>query len=237
MKKRLHRRLWIWIVVSLLAHLFLLRTVEIQREPVLEKYVHYEVKLLYLEPRDDQLEAPIPAEAKKSKPRKIVEKSDIETFVEEPVEQEAEAVGEDQAREVKQTEETHVSEKTYEDTEKPMVSALVVENELPKPPDTSEPEQQKPLDVTPVIEGLRRRIEEELVYPYIARKKGLQGVVRLTLRLDENGNLIEVVVVQSSGYKVLDSAAVALIEKVVPYRHDLRTSISVDIPIRYSLLN
>lgn len=229
MKKRWYRRLWIWIGVSLLAHLSLLGTVEIERRPEREVAATYEVKILYLKPSTEQPVASIPEED--------VEKREEETPTEVVVEQEEEEVGEEQAGEVEGPEETNVSEKAYEEPEKPIVSASVVESELQKPPATPEPEEPASIDTAPLIEGLRRRIEEELVYPYIARKKGLQGVVRLTLRLDEEGNLIEVVVVQSSGHKVLDSAAVALVEKVVPYRHDLRTSISVDIPIRYSLLN
>jgi TonB family protein len=228
MKKRWYRRLWIWIAVSLALHLFLLRTVGIEREPVREVAATYEVKILYLKPNTEQPEAPVPVEAKEKRPREILET---------PVEQEEETVVEDQAAEAEEQEETGISDKTYEEQKKPIVSASVVESELQKPPATPEPEEPASMDTAPLMEGLRRRIEEELVYPYVARKKGLQGVVRLTLMLDEEGNLIDVVVVQSSGHKVLDSAAVALVEKVVPYRHDLRTSVSVDIPIRYSLLN
>ena len=209
MKRRWYGRLWIWVVVSLAAHILLLRTVRLPDEHVRKNSARYEVKLLYMEPSAEKPETQIRPEARKKKPgQKPVEKKRPEV----------------------------VEERQEDSTEEKQGEIVSVEEEEGRTR-LQKPEATEPLDITPVIEGIRRRIEEELVYPYMARKKGLQGVVRLTVRLDEEGNLLNVSITESSGHKVLDNAAAALIERIVPYPHDLGTLLSVEVPIRYSLVN
>ena len=219
MKRGWYGRLWIWVTVSLAAHILLLRTVRLPDEHVEKSSARYEVKLLYIEPSTETPETQVRPEKRKKKPK------------EKPVEKKPVKVEEEQPEE-KQDEIVIAEEETGGQQEEPQP---VMEQEVPAV--LQEPEAKKAPDLTPVIEGLRRRIEEEMVYPYVARKKGLQGVVRLTVRLDEEGNLLEVSIAESSGYRVLDNAAAALIERVVPYRHNLGTILSVEIPIRYSLVN
>jgi len=109
-------------------------------------------------------------------------------------------------------------------------------------PEEGEAEEEPPVepektpDYTDVILGLRARIEREMVYPQAARRRGMEGVVYLLLKLDEDGSLIDAAVVRSSGYKVLDSAALSLIRRIVPYEHGRGRPISFQIPIRYSLV-
>jgi TonB family protein len=219
MKRRWYGRLWIWVVVSLAAHILLLRAVRLPDEHVPKNSARYEVKLLYMEPSTAKPETKIRPEKRKKKPE------------EKPVEKKPVKVEEEQPEE-KQDEIVIAEEETGGQQEEPQP---VMEQEVPAV--LQEPEAKKAPDLTPVIEGLRRRIEEEMVYPYVARKKGLQGVVRLMVRLDEEGNLLEVSIAESSGYRVLDNAAAALIERIVPYPHDLGTLLSVEVPIRYSLIH
>ncbi|HUT65431.1 MAG TPA: TonB family protein, partial [Spirochaetota bacterium] len=214
MKRGWYGRLWIWVVVSLAAHILLLRMVRLPDEHVRKNSARYEVKLLYIEPSAKKPETQIRPEVSKKKPEELkVEKARPEV-----VEERQEDSAEEKQDEIVSVEEEEGGQKEGR-------------TRLQKP------EASEPLDLTPVIEGLRKRIEEELVYPYMARKKGLQGVVRLTVRLDEEGNLLNVSIAESSGYKVLDNAAAALIERIVPYPHDLGTLLSVEVPIRYSLVN
>lgn len=58
-------------------------------------------------------------------------------------------------------------------------------------------------------EAQRRRLAEHVFYPPQAVAQGLQGEVRLLLRLDRDGRLLEVRIASSSGYPLLDDAAVA----------------------------
>jgi protein TonB len=86
-----------------------------------------------------------------------------------------------------------------------------------------------------VIAGLRSRIIENLIYPQVARKRNIEGVVQVVLSLDEHGKEVELQILESSGSKILDRAALSLIRKVLPYEHGLGRGFSVQIPIRYDL--
>ena len=92
-------------------------------------------------------------------------------------------------------------------------------------------------DYTPYINELREQIIEKQVYPYAGRKKGIQGLVIVQLMLDENGNLLEINIKQSSGHTLLDRAALLLVKNVLPFEHNTGMSINFRIPIKYSLVN
>jgi TonB family protein len=92
-------------------------------------------------------------------------------------------------------------------------------------------------DISYILDGLRQRILSERVYPPQARRRGIEGVVHLLISLDSSGKLLEVRVTRSSGYRVLDNAAVSLIKRVLPYEHGLGQPITFEIPIRYELLD
>ncbi len=53
-----------------------------------------------------------------------------------------------------------------------------------------------------------KKVYAEIQYPTRAVRRGLQGRVELDVALRESGELLEITVVQSSGYKILDKAAV-----------------------------
>lgn len=230
MKRQWYKKLWPWIIVSIVAHIALIGMVYRPVPTNDEEGALYEVMLLYREPP--------PASAEQ--PAQEKEETRAEAFSE--IQSEAPEKEEKEPPEVEMLPETELLTPPPEH-ETP--SGDMKETLHPDPPPTDRMlriskegvKKPQPPDVTPVMEGLRRRIEEALAYPYAARKRGLQGVVSLTLRLDERGNLIGLEVKESSGYAVLDDAATRLVEKVVPYPHGLGTPLSVDIPIRYSLVN
>jgi TonB family protein len=236
MKRQWYKRLWPWIIVSVAAHLIIIGTVNRPVGTIDTADAFYEVTLLYREPvpvsKKNTVQEVFDPPAEANTPVKEEEKTKkIETgeILEALVIVETEAV-------------THPSKPGGPPGGPPGDMKNDVATERP-PADTRRQiikeagNEQGPPDVTPVIEGLKKRIEEARTYPYVARKRGLQGVVRLALRLDERGNLIELEVTESSGYGVLDNAATQLVEKVVPYPHGLGIPLSVDIPIRYSLVN
>ena len=51
-------------------------------------------------------------------------------------------------------------------------------------------------------------------YPLMARKKGWQGLVKLGVRVETSGDLSNIQVVRSSGYSLLDHAAVKSLKQV-----------------------
>ena len=61
--------------------------------------------------------------------------------------------------------------------------------------------------------GVVSRVYGEIRYPRRAVKRGLEGRLELDLSLREDGSLLEVSVVQSSGHNILDEAAVKAAEQ------------------------
>lgn len=55
--------------------------------------------------------------------------------------------------------------------------------------------------------AVRERIEEQKMYPAAARQRDMQGVVELRYVIDRKGRLLAAEVVTSSGYELLDRAA------------------------------
>ncbi len=93
---------------------------------------------------------------------------------------------------------------------------------------------------------LQRRVGRQLLsafeqyfsYPLKARRKGWQGEVLLAVELSERGAVRAVQVLQSSGYQVLDRAALLSMRKVVGIEMlALPGALSVEVPVSYRLLN
>jgi protein TonB len=66
--------------------------------------------------------------------------------------------------------------------------------------------------------GVHQAIARAREYPYAARRLGLQGVVKVEIRLDARGNLAQKPrLVASSGHDVLDHAALAAVSRAAPF--------------------
>ncbi len=211
MKRLRFNSLYIWIVVSILFHYAVFRYAGFEKKTVKREAERYEVKLLYYKP-----------EPKKIIKKKKVVKKPVEKIVEPP--KEIEPVPETEPELEPESEPEEVPEYTEEEAAEEVIEV---------PPVAKEPA----VDFSSVIQGIRKKIIQKKIYPYAARKKGIQGIVFILLKLDEQGYLIELRITQSSGYKILDKAAVSLIKKVVPYEHGTGQPISIEIPIKYSLLD
>lgn len=61
---------------------------------------------------------------------------------------------------------------------------------------------------------LREALARHFHYPLMARRKGLEGEVKVSLRVEPGGELTRIRVQQSSGHTVLDEAAVTTLSKV-----------------------
>lgn len=91
-------------------------------------------------------------------------------------------------------------------------------------------------DVSQILSYLANRIEAFKKYPYLARRKGIEGDVVLLIDIDKGGNLVNARVSKSSGYEILDHSAEMLIKKVFPIKHNLNRDLKLRIPITYRLL-
>ncbi|CAI2717673.1 energy transducer TonB [Nitrospina watsonii] len=67
------------------------------------------------------------------------------------------------------------------------------------------------------VRGIQRRIASHQVYPDVARQRGMGGRTVVAFKLARDGNLVHVSVAQSSGFDVLDNAAMKAIHDGSPY--------------------
>ena len=77
-------------------------------------------------------------------------------------------------------------------------------------------------------------------YPLIARKKGWEGRVLIQAEIDRVGNVSEVKVLESSGYKVLDNASLETLKewKFAPAKIGNKfVDDTVNIPVKFLLTN
>lgn len=96
--------------------------------------------------------------------------------------------------------------------------------------------------VTP--EQLTARIHEAVQpyfeYPLLARRKGWEGEVLLALRVEPDGRLRVLRILSSSGYRLLDHAAMealARLERLPDARGLPRTGMETELPVIYRLLD
>jgi len=64
---------------------------------------------------------------------------------------------------------------------------------------------------------IKDKIEKEIVYPRIARRRGLEGKVILSFVICEDGTVHDINIVEESGYTILDKNAVATVKRAAPF--------------------
>jgi TonB family protein len=64
---------------------------------------------------------------------------------------------------------------------------------------------------------VRQRISNAKYYPRIARRRGMEGRPIVAFTLDKNGRLLQAALAQTSGYQLLDQAALEAVQQAAPY--------------------
>lgn len=85
---------------------------------------------------------------------------------------------------------------------------------------------------------VRTMVEVNREYPSMARQMGLQGTVTVRVHIRGDGGIGELAVVNSSGHKSLDKAAVSAVRRSAPFRAPGGFGlggVTVEIPIVYRL--
>lgn len=103
-------------------------------------------------------------------------------------------------------------------------------------PDTGRGE--APAEFGPYLARFRERIQELVVYPLAARRRGLAGRVEIELLLEPSGRLRDVAVVASSSHALLDEAAVEAVRSLEPQPlpdHLPRRPLRVRLPVIFQL--
>lgn len=116
-------------------------------------------------------------------------------------------------------------------------------DELPPPPPPPEEDaEETPIfvayDEAPEPIGGFQAIQNNLVYPEIARKAGVEGRVYVNVLIDERGNVIDAKILKSLGNNGCDEAAVAAIRKVKwkpAKQRDKPVKVWVGIPVHFKL--
>jgi pilus assembly protein CpaC len=107
-----------------------------------------------------------------------------------------------------------------------IISPAVVTAHLPEP-------------IAGYAKVIQKRILENLTYPDSAKEAGFQGIVKLSLHLSYQGELLQAILKESSGYKILDDQAISVAEDVVsypPFPSSIeQNELWIDIPIDYRL--
>jgi len=75
-------------------------------------------------------------------------------------------------------------------------------------------------------------IEKAKTYPFLARKKKIEGTVIASFRINAKGYPQDINIRKSSGFEILDSAAKKIVTKAAPFPHVVEP---VEIPITFRI--
>jgi protein TonB len=78
-------------------------------------------------------------------------------------------------------------------------------------------------------------------YPTLARQRGWQGMVSLSVHIAPDGSLRQIAILHSSGYRVLDHAALRSLEQVTGLpavaRWQIARGFDMVVPVEYRLID
>ena len=95
-----------------------------------------------------------------------------------------------------------------------------------------------PAEFGPYLARFRELIQELVVYPLAARRRGLAGRVEIELLIEPSGRVRDVTVVASSSHVLLDEAAVEAVRSLPPMplpEHLPRRPLRVRLPVIFQL--
>jgi len=75
-------------------------------------------------------------------------------------------------------------------------------------------------------------IEKAKTYPFLARKKKIEGTVIVSFRINAKGYPQDINIRKSSGFEILDSAAIKILIKAAPFPH---VAEPIEIPITFRI--
>jgi protein TonB len=83
--------------------------------------------------------------------------------------------------------------------------------------------------------SVRARLADARSYPAKARRLRQEGEVLVSFRVVEDGSVEDLTVEETSGFEVLDDAAVRLVESCSPFPLPPHSPFAFRIPVRYRL--
>lgn len=86
--------------------------------------------------------------------------------------------------------------------------------------------------------GLYKKINKEKYYPKMAKRRNLKGVASISFTLHKDGRIKNVFLSKSCGHKILDKAALKIINSIGFYKSIpdavSMTALNINIPIKYT---
>ncbi|GAB4535540.1 MAG: hypothetical protein Fur0020_03000 [Thermodesulfovibrionia bacterium] len=82
------------------------------------------------------------------------------------------------------------------------------------------------------IELIKGLIENAKRYPALARKRGIEGTVHVSFRIDRDGKPYDIKVINASGFSILDNEAIEIIKRAGTFPH---TDMVIEVPISFRL--
>jgi protein TonB len=127
-----------------------------------------------------------------------------------------------------------------ETIETPPDPALPIRKEVIQKPITSAVEKNVVVTPPPIVQEAKPLYQQnpKPKYPRIAKKRGYQGIVLLDVLINRNGSVEDLRVSTSSGYAILDRAAIKSVKDwlfVPGKRGDETVDMRVVIPVRFQL--
>ena len=90
---------------------------------------------------------------------------------------------------------------------------------------------------TMFIDGLYEILDKKKTYPKMAKRRHLEGVSYVSFTLCKDGAIKNILISKSSGHKLLDKAALKLVQSIKSYKAIpeavSRVSLNLEIPIKY----
>lgn len=83
---------------------------------------------------------------------------------------------------------------------------------------------------------VQRRIDTVKQYPKRAQRRNEQGVVKIVFTIGNDGEIVSVNILASSGSRLLDGAAIDAVKKAAPFARPPNGSMIIQLPIRFELL-
>jgi len=103
--------------------------------------------------------------------------------------------------------------------------------------DSVPPSAERPVAVERAYTDLvQRRIETVKQYPKRAQRRNEQGVVKIVFTIGNDGEVVSVNILTSSGSRLLDGAAIDAVKKASPFARPPNGSMIIQLPIRFELL-
>ncbi|MDH5409024.1 MAG: energy transducer TonB [Gammaproteobacteria bacterium] len=120
---------------------------------------------------------------------------------------------------------------------RPLAKQKTSDTEATSEQSVASQQEQSQLAYASILNQLKQKLAQHFVYPSLARKKGWQGRVLLVFLINDQGQIQQVKIKQSSGYALLDNSAVNALGKLgkIEIQQTLFKTKQFELPVIYQL--